>query len=77
LTRQYWGNGYATEAALAVLAHGFYKAGVEKVGAAVNPNNKPSICVLQRCGFVFSRKLHWPSQGLVDFYVLTISNRTA
>ncbi len=70
LTRIYWGHGYATEAALAVLAHGFHHAGVEKVGAAVNPNNKPSIRVLHRCDFSFSRKIHWPNQGLVDFYVL-------
>jgi RimJ/RimL family protein N-acetyltransferase len=71
LTRKYWGNGYATEAALAVLAHGFRHAGVEKVAAVVNPSNTPSIHVLQRCGFVYSRKITWPNQGLVDFYVLT------
>jgi [ribosomal protein S5]-alanine N-acetyltransferase len=77
LTRKYWGNGYATEAALAVLAYGFHQAGVEKVGAAVNPDNKLSIRVLQRCAFVYSRKIHWPNQELVDFYLLTISKRMA
>jgi [ribosomal protein S5]-alanine N-acetyltransferase len=70
LAHKYLRHGYATEAALAVLAYGFHHAGVEKVGAAVNPNNKPSIRVLQRCTFVYSRKIYWPNQGLVDFYVL-------
>jgi RimJ/RimL family protein N-acetyltransferase len=54
----------------AVLVHGFQHAGVEKVGAAVNPNKKPSIRVLHRYGFTYSRKFHWPNQSLVDFYIL-------
>jgi RimJ/RimL family protein N-acetyltransferase len=71
LTRAHWGKGYATEAARAVMAHGFGVAGVEKIGAAVNPGNLASIRVLRRLAMEYRREIAWPGQGTVEFYSLS------
>jgi [ribosomal protein S5]-alanine N-acetyltransferase len=49
--RRYWGQGYATEAARAVLAFAFGSLGLNRVGAVVLPDNLGSITVLTRLGF--------------------------
>lgn len=45
----HWGNGYATEAAAAVLEHAF-AAGLEQVVAVTNPANEASQSVCRRIG---------------------------
>jgi [ribosomal protein S5]-alanine N-acetyltransferase len=49
--RLYWGKGYATEAARAVLQFGFDRLTLHRVGAAVLPDNFGSIRVLEKLGF--------------------------
>ncbi len=44
-----WGRGYATEAAKAVLAHGF-GLGLPEILAIARPDNAPSIAVMRRIG---------------------------
>jgi RimJ/RimL family protein N-acetyltransferase len=44
-----WGRGYATEAAKAVLEHGF-GLGLEEISAIAKPDNSPSIAVMRRIG---------------------------
>jgi len=50
--RDRWGRGYATEAALACVRHGFETMRVEKIVADVDPANTASSRVLDKCGFV-------------------------
>lgn len=45
----HWGNGYATEAAAAVLAHAF-SSGLTQVVAVTNPANESSQAVCRRIG---------------------------
>ena len=52
-----WGHGYATEAARAVLAHGF-AGGLPEIIAVANPANDPSINVM--------RKLAMADHGIVE-----------
>jgi ribosomal-protein-alanine N-acetyltransferase len=49
--RKYWGKGYATEAASAILQFGFETLKLHRVGATVLPNNFGSIRVLEKLGF--------------------------
>ena len=49
--RRYWGQGYATEAARAVIDFAFGSLGLNRVGAVVLPDNIGSITVLTRLGF--------------------------
>jgi RimJ/RimL family protein N-acetyltransferase len=50
LARARWGQGYATEAAAAVLAFGFERLGLHKVSATCDPENVASARVLEKVG---------------------------
>ncbi len=47
----YWGNGYATEAAEAIITHGFNSLPIERVCASVFSGNDASKKVLEKLGF--------------------------
>ncbi|WP_300578787.1 GNAT family N-acetyltransferase [Phenylobacterium sp.] len=48
-----WGQGYAQEAAMAVLDHARGRLGLATVAAIVNPDNWASRRVLEKIGFTF------------------------
>ena len=48
--RSVWGRGFATEAAVAVLAHGFTLADVTRVKAEADARNPASVRVMERLG---------------------------
>ncbi len=50
LARRFWGRGYATEAARAVLAHAFDRLALERVVAVTLPGNLASQRVLEKIG---------------------------
>jgi ribosomal-protein-alanine N-acetyltransferase len=51
LGRNWWGRGYATEAAAACLRHGFDVLGIQEVDALAFRENEPSIRVMVKLGF--------------------------
>ena len=53
-----WGQGYAQEAAAAVLAHAQGPLGIPKLAAITSPENFASMAVLRKIGFTF--------QGMID-----------
>ena len=55
LRRDAWGHGYATEGALALLAHGFDTVGLAHVWAQTMAVNRASRAVMERIGLVFER----------------------
>jgi RimJ/RimL family protein N-acetyltransferase len=54
----FWGSGYATEAARAVIDHSFGELGHETLAAGARVNNPASRRVLEKCGF------QWTGVGL-------------
>lgn len=50
LDSRYWRQGYALEAARAVLRHGFTELGLEQIVAFTVPANRPSQALMQRLG---------------------------
>ncbi|MEU4191271.1 GNAT family N-acetyltransferase [Kribbella sp. NPDC026611] len=52
LTKDAWGNGYASEAARAALAHGFGPGGLDEIVSFTAIPNVPSQRVMQRIGMV-------------------------
>ncbi len=54
----YWGNGYVTEAARAVLDYGFADLGHEVILGGARVSNPASRRVLEKCGF------QWTGVGL-------------
>jgi [ribosomal protein S5]-alanine N-acetyltransferase len=57
--RRYWGRGYATEAALAVLDWCFVNVNVDHVISLIRPENDPSRKVAERNGLVPQGKTVW------------------
>ncbi len=55
LEREAWGNGYATEAAAAVLAYARGTLGLERVAALIDPRNARSIALAHRLRLRFDR----------------------
>lgn len=53
LGRNYWGRGYATEAAQALLRYGFTKRDLSRIIATHYAENTASRHVLDKCGFMF------------------------
>ena len=63
LLRRYWGQGIATEAALASLDYGFKVLKAEIIYAMANADNKDSDKVLHKCGL--SRDGQFEHEGIV------------
>lgn len=55
--QQYWGQGYAYEAASAVLAHAKNDIGLTRIVATVRPDNAASIRLLEKLGLRFERTM--------------------
>jgi RimJ/RimL family protein N-acetyltransferase len=63
----YWGNGYATEAARAVIDHAFTALGHQALQAGARVTNPASRRVLEKCGF------QWTGVGLYRIRALSSS----
>jgi len=57
LNRSYWGHGYATEAAKALVDHLFSERGVHRVYASCDPENHASVRVLEKVGMSLEGRL--------------------
>ena len=65
----HWGQGYATEAAAALLAHAFGTAGLDRVVAQADRPNTGSVEVMKRLGMTFDRELDGPKHPLVQYAI--------
>ena len=54
---EYWGKGFATEAAKACLDYGFGELELKRIIGMVLPENGASIRVLEKCGFAFEKEI--------------------
>ena len=63
----YWGNGYATEAARALIDHAFTALGCQALQAGARVTNPASRRVLEKCGF------QWTGVGLYRIRALNSS----
>lgn len=55
--RDHWSNGYATEAAAALVAYAFDVIGLERLYAKADPRNAASLRIIEKLGFAFDRVL--------------------
>jgi RimJ/RimL family protein N-acetyltransferase len=58
LGRRHWGNGYATEAGRALVAHAFETLRLPRIAYGVDGANARSVGVMRRLGFRLERNLH-------------------
>lgn len=55
--REHWDNGYATEAAAALIDYAFEVIGLDKLYAKADPMNTASVRIIEKLGFAFDRIL--------------------
>ena len=53
LRKEFWGKGYATEAAFASLKYGFEKLNIQRIMGRAEPENIESCKVLEKCGLTY------------------------
>jgi RimJ/RimL family protein N-acetyltransferase len=63
LQPRFWGEGYAFEAASAVLAHARERLGLRRIVAITSLDNEPSIRLLARLAFRFERVARFTAEG--------------
>ena len=64
LHKKYWGRGYATELAIALIDWGLYTYKLPKIIAPVHPGNKRSIRVLEKAGMTCQETIHHKGHDL-------------
>jgi RimJ/RimL family protein N-acetyltransferase len=64
ILRKFWGQGYATEAASAVIDYGRRQLGLPRVVAIASPENANSINVLKKLGLRFEKTIRLPGYEL-------------
>jgi RimJ/RimL family protein N-acetyltransferase len=65
LAHQYWGNGYATEAATAWLGYGFGTLGLDRIISITDPPNHRSLRVMHRLKMHFEREAEIEDGGVL------------
>lgn len=66
LRKEYWGKGYAFEAAKSVIRYWFIKLKAEKLYAGHHPENKSSEKLLNKLDFKYIAKDFYKPTGLYD-----------
>jgi len=71
--KEFWGNGYCTEAVRAIIRFGFSQPGLHKISASHFSNNPASGRVMQKAGMKYEAKLlshmlHWGEYKDLVFY---------
>ena len=71
LRPKFWGQGLATEAARAAITYAFEKYAPKKLAAGHHPDNLSSKKVIDKLGFRYSHKEHFPELNMeIPYYLL-------
>ena len=63
LVREYWGHGYATEAASSWMAYGFTELDLPRIISITDTPNERSIAVMRRLGMTFDHAAELEEDG--------------
>ncbi len=67
LIREFWGKGFASEGAKAIVIYGFNKLGLKRIVAVADQGNKASIRVLEKAGLKFEKLAHYFNSEVAYF----------
>ncbi|MBR6802065.1 MAG: GNAT family N-acetyltransferase [Eubacteriaceae bacterium] len=65
LKKEFWGKGFATEAATAMIKYAFETLNKEKLFAGHNPKNEASRKTLKKLGFIYTHDEFYAPTGLM------------
>ncbi len=60
---RFWGRGYASEAAAALMEHGRQTLGLPRIVGVTAPDNDRSAAVLEKLGLRYEKMIHLPGYG--------------
>lgn len=69
VAKRKWGNGYATEAAAAMVGHGFGSLGLDRIVAVAFPENEASIKVMRKLGMEYVMTGEFYGKELVQYAI--------
>ena len=69
IKEQYWGKGYATEAAISSLEYGFKTLKLAEIGAVANINNNASNVILKKIGMHLTSTFEYNTEVL-NWYIM-------
>ncbi len=73
LLPEYCGNGYAGEAATAVVSHARDDLGIQRLAAIVSPGNAASIGLIEKLGLTFDQGITMPGEeNEISLYSMTL-----
>ena len=72
IAEEYWGQGFGTEAAQAILQYGFEKLNLSRLICLIEPENIASQCIAQKMGMSLEKKVDLPLDG-VNYPILVYS----
>ena len=76
LAQAFWGNGYATEAVIAVRDYAFHTLNLQRLIAIIDPSNLASIRVIQKAGMYYEKEVMFEHYTHPD-YVYAITHPSA
>ncbi len=74
LARSHWGRGLATEAAGAMLQHGFQTLQLPRIVAIIDPQNVASIRVASKLGMSFEKEITFKNYDHPDHLYVLLQN---
>lgn len=79
LAREFWSNGYTTEAVRAVIKFILLDVGLNRIEASCSVNNKPSIRVLEKAGMIqegYAKDYYFCNAGFQNsnLYAITMAS---
>ena len=69
LNPAYWGEGFATEGAVASVRYGLEELGLERIISIIRPDNAASCRVAEKAGLTPQGKTHWRGNKVVWYAV--------
>jgi [ribosomal protein S5]-alanine N-acetyltransferase len=75
LGKKFWGQGYATEAALAIVRYAFEDLDLSRLICLIDPENLASVNVAQRIGMGFEQKMDGIDGDGIPTLIYSISRK--
>ena len=75
INRNYWGKGYAPEAARACFEYGFHGLGRSRMISMIRPENQPSRRVAEKNGLQIEKEIFWRGFQHLVYFCNSIENK--
>lgn len=72
LAKEHWGKGFASEAAMAMKDYAFYKMGLTRLISLIDKENRSSVRVAEKTGFILEKEMLYDRRIQVGIYAINV-----